>query len=170
MEWKSVDSDFLNYMREHEPKIPNHDYGEYAMKPFFGTLFEKGDLCYVVAVSSPKPRHQHMKNNKDFKKLYDEKGMSIGVINLNYMFPVPKKYLIAVKYKDIEKYRKFKRDTEKSKYINLLRKQITVINTKGFDVAAVKLYDFVEKFPMNYISKRCFNYRELERSALEFFG
>ena len=168
MEWKSVDIDFLDYMRKHEQRIPNHDYGEYSMKPFFGTLFEKGELCYITPISSPKPRHQHMKNRMDFKKLFIGNDEFIGVVNLNYMFPVPKKYLVDVQYGNIEKYRKFQNDTEKLRYIALLKKQIALINTKDFDMVAIKLYDFVEKYPMNFMSKRCLNYTELEKLALEF--
>ena len=55
-----------------------------------------------------------MKNGKDFKKLYHPKdNRLLAVVNLNYMFPIPKSLKMILKYKDIEKHRKFESEEEK---------------------------------------------------------
>ena len=68
--WVVVEEAYLDYLRAAEPRIPFSDYGTDKLKPFFGTLFEVGDLVYVTQVSHPKPRHAKMKNSLDFHKIY----------------------------------------------------------------------------------------------------
>ncbi len=71
MNWCTVDEKFLDYIRAYEGRIPNIDYGADKLKPFFGALFEIGDLVYITQVSCEKKRHHTMKENADFVKLYD---------------------------------------------------------------------------------------------------
>ena len=44
MKWINVDENYLDYLRNVEPRIPRTDYGSDRYKPFFGVLFEAGDL------------------------------------------------------------------------------------------------------------------------------
>lgn len=90
MKWYTVEDDLLSYLRKTEERIPKIDYGNHRLKPFFGALFEVDDLIYVTQVSSLKPRHSTMKEDLDLIKLYDGNRL-IAVVNLNYMFPVPKR-------------------------------------------------------------------------------
>ena len=63
MKWYTVEEDFLTYLRNYESRIPNIDYGDDKFKPFFGKLFEIGDLVYITQVSHPKSRHYTIKEN-----------------------------------------------------------------------------------------------------------
>ncbi|MBD5463548.1 MAG: hypothetical protein HDR24_10940 [Lachnospiraceae bacterium] len=92
MKWINVNEQYLDYLRKVEKRIPRTDYGEDRYKPFFGILFEKDGLYYITQVSHAQPRHNKLKQQKDFYKVYDPKSPTrlIAVINLNYMFPIPK--------------------------------------------------------------------------------
>lgn len=70
-----------------------------------------------------------MNNQKCFKKIFDKNGKLICVVNLNYMFPIPTKLIEDVKYKNIDKYRTFKNSSEKSQYISLLKRELSIINS-----------------------------------------
>ena len=122
MEWLVIDEKYLNYLRSKESRIPKSDYGNDTQKPFFCILFGTDNFYYVTQVSHPKQKHLTMKENIDFKKIYDIKSNRlIAVINLNYMFPIPKNMYEKLRYKDLDKHRNFKDEIEKSKYIALMK-------------------------------------------------
>ena len=103
MIWCSIDKDYISFLKNYDSRIPNIDYGNNGYKPFFSPLFEKDGLVYVTQVFSKKPRHLKMKESIDFVKIFDKTNKKlISVINLNYMFPVPKSEIIEVKYKNIQ--------------------------------------------------------------------
>lgn len=161
MKWYIPDENFLNKLREHEKRIPKTNYGKDHMKPFFGILFERDGLVYITQISHPKERHIKSKENMDFKKIY-KKDKLIGVVNLNYMFPIYKSKLEEVKYDHIEKYRTFKSNDEKNKYIALLKTELKIIKNKNIKETAIKLYNHKINFPDSNISKRCLDFMELE--------
>lgn len=106
MKWVIVSEKYLSYLRNEEPHIPRSEYGRYKFKPFFGVLFGTVDFYYVAQVSSVKERHKEMKQNLDFFKLYDNKeNKLLAVVNLNYMFPVPKAEVTDLEYSMIDSYR-----------------------------------------------------------------
>jgi len=111
IKWKFPDDNYLNYLREnYEKRIPFSDYGDDKHKPFFGSLFEVGDIIYISQVShAQKGKHDNMKQQLDFYKIYHpDDNRLIAVINLNYMFPIHKSLLTNLEYKDIDKYRNLK--------------------------------------------------------------
>jgi len=170
MDWINVNEKYLDYLRGVEGRIPYTDYGNDKYKPFFGSLFEIGDLCYITQISHPQPRHLNMKNQPDFFKIYDIKNSTrlIAVVNLNYMFPIPKKDISPFIIKDIDKYRSFVSEEEKSKYISLLKTEMKAIKKLDLEGAAKRLYDKKISFPDSYIAKRCLDYRFLETYALSW--
>ena len=91
MIWCTINKDYISFLKNYDSRIPNIDYGNNGYKPFFSPLFEKDGLVYVTQISSKKPRHLKMKESIDFVKIFDKTNKKlISVINLNYMFPVPK--------------------------------------------------------------------------------
>lgn len=159
--WTYIDEKYLAQLRSIEPRIPFSNYGCDKFKPFFGVLFTVNNLSYVTQVSSPKPKHKHINNQKDFKKIY-KNGRLICVVNLNYMFPIPTKLLVDVKYKDIDKYRKFNNNKERSKYISLLKDELSIINQMNIEKDAKALYQLKNNYPEDTISKRCLDFKQLE--------
>ena len=124
MKWINVNEKYLDYLREIEKRIPRTNYGTDKYKPFFGILFEVDDLYYVTQVSHPQERHKKLKQQKDFYKIFDPKNPKrlIAVVNLNYMFPIPKTQTTPFIKKNIHTYRTFISEKDKSKYIDLLQK------------------------------------------------
>ena len=172
--WVVVEEAYLDYLRAAEPRIPFSDYGTDKLKPFFGTLFEVGGLVYVTQVSHPKPRHAKMKNSLDFHKIYvpgetaAQPDRFVAVVNLNYMFPVPKKQVNDLRYQNIEQYRTFAAPAEKGKYIDLLQKELAAINGLGLEAKAEKLYCLKAEHPENWIAQRCLDFQQLEECAKQY--
>lgn len=169
--WVVIDEKYLNFLRETEQRIPFSDYGTDKYKPFFGVLFEIGDLVYVTQISHAQPRHKTMRNAPDFIKIFipDRNPMNpdrlVAVINLNYMFPIHKSLLETLEYKNIEKHRTFKTPQEKSQYIDLLTKELAQINQLGIEEKARKLYEKKKKFPSDFVAQRCVDFCALESLA-----
>lgn len=167
MNWCTIDVNYIEYLKTIEIRIPNIDYGEGKFKPFFKPLFIINDLVYVTQISSPKEKHKKLKENLDFKKIYRENNL-IGVVNLNYMFPVPMDKIIDIEYKNIDKYKKFNNSIEKSKYIALLKHEMSEIIKKEIDISAEKLYKIITEKENTIFHNRCFDYKKLELAAFEF--
>lgn len=167
MKWYTVDEAFLDYLRHHENRIPRTNYGPDKFKPFFGELFSIGDLVYITQVSHPQARHFSMREDVDFYKLYHGNRL-IGVVNLNYMFPVYRSKLIEVKYGDIENFRTFETIEKKNSYISLMRKEMRAILSKNLDVSAQNLYIRKYDYPNDRISMRCIDFKDLEQKCIEY--
>lgn len=170
MKWINVDEKYLDYLREYEKRIPFTDYGTDKYKPFFGILFEVDDLYYVTQVSHAQPRHYKLKENKDFYKIYDTKHPDrlIAVINLNYMFPIPKSNTSQFKRSEIHTYRNFKSEIEKGKYLNLLNIELSAINSMDIDIKAQYIYNLKYDKPNHPISKRCIDFKAMEQLAIQY--
>lgn len=167
MKWCTIDKDYIDFLKKTDKRIPNIEYGKNAFKPFFSPLFERNGLVYVSQVTSPKPRHYKLKESQDFLKLYDNNRL-IGAVNLNYMFPVPKALIINVEYNNIQKFRMFNNNEDKSKYINLLKAEMKEIKTKDIQTKAKNLYKLFEKSPEHNVVKRCLNFKLLERKSIQY--
>lgn len=166
MKWVVISEEYLSYLRSIEPHIPHSEYGKNKFKPFFGVLFENDDLCYVTQVSSVKDRHRKMKQSMDFFKIYEKNtDKLIAVINLNYMFPVPKTEIKDLEYDKIDIHREFYDEKEKSQYIHFLKKEIKLINKMNVETSAKRLYDLKNQHPDNVIAKRCIDFKLLEDKA-----
>lgn len=167
MKWVNVNEDYLKYLRSIDSRIPYSDYGNDKYKPFFGILFEKDDLYYITQISHPKDRHYNMKEQKDFFKIYDpnEESNLLAVVNLNYMFPIPKSDVYNFEYNKLEEYRSFVSNEEKRKYISLLKKEEVAINNIDFSQKAKELYDIKKNKPQSKVSQRSLEFTELEIHA-----
>jgi protein AbiQ len=170
MHWIVVEESYLNYLRIYDSHVPYSNYGPNKFKPFFGTLFEVDqDIVYITQVSHPQPKHNTKKDDYKFKKLLDpQDNRLIAVVNLAFMFPVKKQDIINLKYKQIHNYRIFSNDCEKSKYIDLLGKEMKIINSLNLGDCAKKLYEICDKYPASPISQGCINFKLLEKYAVTY--
>ena len=157
----------MDYLREKEERIPKIEYGS-KLKPFFSPLFELDGFVYVTQITSKKERHKTMKNSLDFIKIYYENGNLIGAVNLNYMFPVPKNLIIEITGSNIEKYRSFDSEIDKSKYLNLLKHEMKEILKNSIEEKAKKIYEIKQTKPQHVVSKRCLDFKKLEIEAKNY--
>jgi protein AbiQ len=172
MQWINVNERYLDFLRAFEGRIPRTDYGSDKYKPFFGILFEKDGFYYITQVSHVQQRHMKMKNQPDFFKIYDPQALSrlIAVVNLNYMFPIPKNEVTPFVKRDIDTYRTFRSEDERNKYIDLLDSKMKMINTLNLSDAAKELYERKYTFPDSRVSQRCLDYKALEEQARKWKG
>ncbi len=170
MRWINVNEKYLDYLRNVESRIPRTDYGSDKYKPFFGVLFEIDNLYYITQVSHAQTRHYKMKQQKDFFKIYDSKNLNrlIAVVNLNYMFPIPKEQTSEFEKKYIHTYRTFRSEEEKSKYINLLDTELDAINKMNLEEKACAIYKLKYEMPEDRVAKRCIDFKDMERLAKEY--
>lgn len=127
-------------------------------------------VIYITQVSHAQPRHHGLKQQKDFYKIFDPKNPKrlIAVVNLNYMFPIPKAETTPFEKKEIHTYRTFKSEEEKSKYIDLLDAELAMINSLDIGTKAEELYKLKYEKPEHIVSKRCIDFKDMERLALQF--
>ncbi len=132
-----------------------------ATRPFVGIIVINGGRQYCVPLSSPKPKHDHMKNGRDFTKVFDTKGHLIAVLNFNNMVPVDQSvaHKVDLRISPVD-------DASLRSFKMLMRNQIDWCNAHRDEIVrkANKLYDIVTTCPEKYraLAKRCCNFKRLE--------
>lgn len=169
MRWYVIDKDYVNYLHSIDNKVEFIDYKD-KLKPYFGIIYKINGFNYYLPVSSAKEKHKTMKNNLDFLKLIDKDGKIIAVLNINNMIPVPSQFISDLNYKDIDQYRTFENEFDKKIYIDLLRKELDIINSMPDKIKknANLLYEFCKQYPNNKLTQRCCNFRLLQEKAIEY--
>ena len=130
-------------------------------RPFVGVVVICGNKEYCIPLTSPKPKHEHMKNDKDFSKILDKNGNLIGAINFNSMIPINEDVITRIDM------RINKNDNPKDKaYKNLLNDQLDWCNKNKDSIInkANKLYHIVTETPdkMRNLTRRCCDFKRLE--------
>ncbi len=130
-------------------------------RPFVGVVAICDGKKYCIPLTSPKPKHQTMKNDKDFTRMFDKNNKLIGCLNFNNMIPVDDEVLLAVDMKISNE------DSEKTKFYKaLLNDQLDWCNDHYMDITnkAEKLYKIVTETPdkMKRLTRRCCNFKKLE--------
>lgn len=130
-------------------------------RPLVGIIVICGEKEYCVPLSSPKPKHENMKNDKDFSKIISSDGKLIGVLNFNLMIPVNNSLITMVDL-NISK-----NDSQKlADYKHLMKDQLKWCNDNIDTITkkANKLYEFVTKTPEKSYNlvHRCCDFKKLE--------
>lgn len=86
-----ISSDYCNYLRKFDYKVPYNHIGK-ELRSFIGILLEINNCEYFAPFSSPKVKHNKMKNTIDLIKINN--GI-YGIVNINNMIPVTNKYYEA---------------------------------------------------------------------------
>lgn len=167
--WIKINDNYLQYMKENaDNRIPNQDYGENKYKPFF-KLFTIGKLSYVTQINHAQPRHNRMNEMQDFHKL-KHNGRLVGVVNINYMFPVLDKHITEVSETEIRKIIEGGRDLDKTDaYMQMLASEEEQIISKNIGYKAQIMY---EQHLGNRLDRklfdRCLDYSRLEQETLKY--
>ena len=129
-------------------------------RPFIGIILKIDNISYFAPLSSPKKKHEKMKNKIDFIKI--NKGRD-GVINLNNMIPIPEK-----EFKEINVKEEIKKD---KKYGIILKYQIKWCNENKEQIInnAKKLYNLITNKTANInLKNRCCDFKELEKNLNQY--
>lgn len=168
--WYKIDEDYLIHLKENgDERIPDQDYGIDSYKPFF-KLFTIKDMTYVTQINHFKKRHLYIREDLDFTKLKDNTGKILGVVNLNYMFPVLEKHLTKMDDKDIEEVvsQKWNQDKVRS-YIEMLEVEKQQILDRNVYEKAVLLYNEKQLNRLDpFMDKRVLDYTHLENKSVEY--
>lgn len=150
-----LDENYINYLRRYDSKVA---YNKNTTRPYIGIVYTFHGLNYFAPLSSPKPKHLHMKAKAiDIFKI--DKG-KLGIVNINNMIPTPIECISEVlpKVKD-EKYKTLIEN--QTTYINNHKKQLYT-KVENFR----KLYD-KKHLPEN-VMKRCCDFKLLEEKCKEY--
>ena len=129
-------------------------------RPFVGIIVLVNNRQYCVPLSSPKKKHQSMKNGVDFQRILDTKGKLIGVLDFNDMIPVRKDTVRKIEV------RIDSNDSSAVKhYKELMSDQLTYCRQHQELIIhkAQKLYYLVDKENISgQMKRRCLNWKKLE--------
>ena len=135
-------------------------------RPFVGIVVICDDKQYCIPLSSPKDKHETMKNGVDFHRILDDDGKLIGVLDFNNMIPVREDVLNEVDVKihihDSEKIKRYKNLVIDQ--MNFCRQNQDIIVAK-----ANKLYRMVgKKNASGQLKRRCLKWNKLEQILERF--
>ena len=148
MDWFVVDKKYINYLTQFDSRVGYVEYGE-RLKLHVGILLTIGD----------------------FHKLQDEStGYLYAVLNINNMIPVPDNYLTQLKYNQVESFRSFSNEKEKTDYVYLLQKEKALIDNvqNTLQNKALKLYQKCIAKPDSSLAARCCNFKMLEEKCSSY--
>ena len=158
----TVNSRYCDYLRKTDPCVP-YTMDRKSVRPFVGIVVEIHDFCYYAPLTSPKPKHLHMKNQIDFLKL---NGGRWGAVNFNNMIPVPLDSLKKVELRITDMDSKSEID-----YKNLLSNQLSWCNSNKDLILrqAAKLYNTIIKgTAWVELANRCCNFALDEKKCLVY--
>lgn len=160
----TVDSEYCDYLRKSDPCVP-YTMDKKSIRPFVGIVFTVNGFNYYAPLTSPKPKHIHMKNQIDFLKI--NRG-EWGAINFNNMIPVPSECLTKVDMKITNTDSK-----DEVNYKNLLSNQLSWCNSHREPILkqADKLYNIItQNKAWGSISQRCCNFKLDEALCVKYIN
>lgn len=158
----TVETAYCDYLRKADPCVP-YTMDQKAVRPFVGIVFSVNQFQYYAPLTSPKPKHLHMKNQIDFLKIKEGEW---GAINFNNMIPVQPACLKKVEIRILETDSKADVD-----YKNLLSNQLSWCNSHRNIILrqAEKLYHTIlDGKGWGNLANRCCNFSLDEKLCLEF--
>ena len=128
-------------------------------RPFVGIVVVCDSKKYCIPLSSPKKKHNEMKNDIDFMKILDKEKL-IGVLNFNNMIPVNENVIrsldLKIRQNDDDGTKYYKKMAMKQ--LSWCQKNQEIIMRK-----ANKLYNMIVLEKANFsLKKRCCNFLKLE--------
>lgn len=160
MRFYNIKDDYITFLRSFDTKVAEN---KQEARPYVGVVLEINGIHYYAPFTSPKPKHQKMKNGKDFRKI--NQGI-YGAINFNNMIPVVAEALIEI---DIN-------NMEDEKYKNLLLNQLNYVRADKTHIEKVasELHtlllsadDELSKYELQ-VKQRCCNIKILEKNFLNY--
>lgn len=156
----TVDTAYCDFLRKTDSCVP-YTMDKKSIRPFVGIVFSVNGFHYYAPLTSPKPKHLHMKNQIDFLKVKDGEW---GAINFNNMIPVPPQCLSKVEIRILGTDAKPDID-----YKNLLANQLSWCNSHKEAILkqVEKLYNtIVQGKAWGNLAERCCNFSLGEQQCL----
>lgn len=160
MRFYNIKDDYITFLHKYDTKVAEN---KHETRPYVGVVLEINGMHYYAPFTSPKPKHQKMKNGKDFRKI--NHGI-YGAINFNNMIPVVSEALIEININNLED----------EKYKNLLLNQLKCVRAdrEQIEKVASELHtllltadDELSKYDLQ-VKQRCCNIKLLEENYLNY--
>ena len=148
-----VDMDYLNYLRQFEPKLPDVLY-EHHNKFVCGFVVERNGLPYVVPVSS------NIRPQKTSIIIKNKRNQPISSLRFSFMFPCPPAFLC---YKDFK-------DEPQGSYRRWLQDEIAYCNTHREKIRNKAEYTYFHRTiePKELFKVNCCDFELLEEKCKEY--
>ena len=131
MKLYAINKDYINYLKKFDGRVPDVDYGTFALKPFIRTgVYTEYGAEYYAPLTSMKDWMSSKNNTLTLTKLYDKAGEPIGAINCRFMIPVPQEMSIELTRANLSMFRNFHTEDEKWKLWGLLKEQMKALENK----------------------------------------
>lgn len=66
MKFYYIKDDYIAYLKKYDSKVSDN---KHSQRPYVGIVLQINGINYYTPFSSPKSKHKHMKNSKDFRKI-----------------------------------------------------------------------------------------------------
>ena len=164
MELYTISTTYIDFLRMFQKNVWLNEEN-FRLRPYVGVVMKLSHCNYFAPLSSPKPKHEYMKDRLDFIRL-EHKGQLKGVINLNNMIPVMDDVVTRLDFKDIND--QGYRDLLITEMIDIRRKRNII------EKNALTIYKKVTKYgsePQNAkLIAICYDFLLLERKLCEFLS
>ena len=144
-----VNKDYISFLKQYDPKIPDVEYSGDHNKFLCGVLFELNGRSYFAPISS------FAKQQKTNFLIKNRNGRITSSIRFSFMFPAPAS---QVRVKDFSK--------EEPKYRRLLQEEYAFCNKNKEKIVNLATYIYHAaisgKDPV--IQKNCCNFTEVEKA------
>ena len=158
----TVCTDYIEFLKMFQSNVWTNEEN-FRLRPYVGVVMELSHCSYFAPLSSPKPKHQLMKDRLDFIRL-EHRGHLRGVVNLNNMIPVRNNIITRLVIEDVADH----------KYKNLLQVEMIDIRRKqkAIEKNAQIIYNKVTRFgdePQNAkLVAICYDFLLLEQKLDEY--
>ena len=145
--------EYIDYLSKYDNRVP---FNKGQTRPYVGVVVKHNGIDYFAPLSSPKPKHQLLKNGLDVFKIKEGK---LGIINLNNMIPVKPENVIKINL-----------DLKPQAYKNLINNQIQFINNNKNSLfkKVERLLKLYENKSIPQLNKRCCNFELLEKKCVTY--
>lgn len=154
-----ADRDYCKFLHEADKRV-SISYWSKEGRPYVGILITVNNKNYFAPLTSPKLKHQYMKDTQDFLRI---KSGQFGAINFNNMIPIPRCYLQKININEIE---------DKA-YAKILEVQLEWINsnkTKIINRAMNLYYLIVQGNASIALKNRCCDFLLLEEKCYDYMN
>lgn len=160
MKFYNVKDDYIQFLRNYDIKVAEN---KYESRPYVGVVFQIGEISYYAPFTSPKAKHQKMKNGKDFRKINQGK---YGAINFNNMIPVPSNALLLKDFlcEPDQQYRRLLQNQYKAIKSDWAAIQKTAENLRNLVLTADEKLSTYDK----QVKARCCDLRLLESVYISY--
>ena len=159
----TIDTKYIDHLRTIDTRVPDQ-HKRFVNRPYVGIIVTQNNKKYFIPLSSPKLKHQTMKNQLDFLKI---DGGKLGAMNINNMIPVPDGAYIEINIANLMK----SQSINIVKYGNLLDQQQKWIDNNE-NIILAKVHTLYEKYRLcklpSKIKNRCLPYSKLESELKKY--